>query len=309
MQSRPVVLVLKTSIVLLTLAILAETAYALATVAVFAYPSLAGVMIWLRSSGEAQCSALETVRSAAYRQRWSKAHQQILASARMVQKDGDLQLWDVPGMRQFWINGSFGRLNALAFAEQAAHQYWHPYVHFKPGDIVLDVGADYGSVSWEALRAGAQKVIGIEIAPQKWPCLERTFAKEIAEGRFVLVRAGAWDRESTLELGGDSVVLERGAQKQVVKVTTIDRMVAELQLPRVDFIAMDIEGAEKPALRGAANTLRKFRPRMAIASEHLPDDVSAIPQTVRAIVPNYEVICGQCISDNQRLLAQVLWFK
>jgi hypothetical protein len=72
---------------------------------------------------------------------------------------------------------------------------------------------------------------------------------------------------------------------------------------------MDIEGAEKPALRGAMKTLRRFRPRMAIASEHLPDDVTAIPQTVRAIAPEYQVICGQCVVENDRLLAQMLWFK
>ncbi len=207
----------------------------------------------------------------------------------------------------FWEHSI--KMNALAFAEQAALQYWHPSVHFQPGDIVLDVGADYGSVTFEALRAGAQKVIAIEIAPQKWPCLERTFAKEISEGRVVLVREGAWDSESTLELGGDSVVLERGSQKQRVRVTTIDQMVLELRLPRVDFITMDIEGAEKAALRGAVNTLRKFRPRMAIASEHLPDDTVAIPRTVHAMVPDYEVICGQCNSVNYNLLAQVIWFK
>jgi FkbM family methyltransferase len=227
----------------------------------------------------------------------------------MVRQDGALQLWNVPSMRQFWIHGTFDKMNAGAFAEQAAGQYWHPSVHFQPGDIVLDVGADYGSVTFEALRAGAQKVIAIEIAPQKWPCLERTFAKEIAEQRVVLMRAGAWDSESTLELGGDSVVLGRGSQTQKVRVTTIDQMITELKLPRVDFISMDIEGAEKPALRGAANTLRKSRPRMAIASEHLADDVVAIPKTVRTIAPGYQVICGQCAPTDRGLAAQVLWFK
>ena len=276
--------------------------------AVTAYPPLIGAAFWLRSPG-AQCNPAETVRSVAYHRQWNRIHQQILSSSRMVRQDGALELWDVPGMRQFWIAGAFDKMNALAFAEQVAGQYWHPSVHFQPGDIVLDVGADYGSVTFEALQAGAQKVIAIEIAPEKWKCLERTFAKEIADGRVVLMRAGAWDSESTLELGGDSVVLERGIQKQKVRVTAIDQMVAELKLPRVDFISMDIEGAEKPALRGAVNTLRRFRPRMAIASEHLPDDVVAIPQTVRAMVPGYEVICGQCSSKDRQLLAQVLWLK
>jgi FkbM family methyltransferase len=249
------------------------------------------------------------MRSFAYGRELNRVYPRVAGSARVVRQEGALQLWDVPGMRQFWIHGTFSRLNALPFAEQAAGQYWHPSVHVQPGDIVLDVGADYGSVTFEALQAGAKKVIAIEVAPEKWPCLERTFAKEIAEQRVVVMRAGAWDSEGTLELGGDSVVLERGTHKQKVRVTTIDQMVNELKVPRVDFISMDIEGAEKPALRGAVNTLRKFRPRMAIASEHLPDDAVAIPQTVRAIAPGYELICGNCLATDRGLQAQVLWFK
>jgi len=277
--------------------------------ALIGYPPVSGVSAWLRYHGSTQCNATEMVHSAAYHKEWRRLHDQIAASARMVRQDGALQLWDVPGMRQFWITGTFDDMNSLAFAEQAAGQYWHPSVHFQQGDIVLDVGADFGSVTFEALQAGAQKVIAIEVDPAKWPCLERTFAKEIAEGRVVLMRMGAWDSESTLELGGDSVVLERGDQKHKVRVATIDQMVAELQLPRVDFISMDIEGAEKPALRGAVNTLRKFKPRMAIASEHLPDDVTAIPQTVQAMVPGYDVICGQCELLHDQMRAQVLWFR
>ena len=274
-----------------------------------AYPPLAGWAFWLISPGKTQCGAVELARSVTYHKEWVDAGNRILASARMVRQDGDLQLWDVPGMRQFWIRGSMGKLNALAFAEQAAGQYWHPSIHIRPGDIVLDVGADFGSVASQALRAGAAQVVAIEIAPDKWRCLERTFAKEIAEGRVTLVRTGAWDRESTLELRDDSVVLGRDGGKQVVRVTTIDRIVAELQLSRVDFISMDIEGAEKPALRGAAETLRKYRPRMAIAAEHLPDDAVAIPQTVRTILPGYEVICGRCEAVDRRFVAQVLWFR
>jgi FkbM family methyltransferase len=273
------------------------------------YPPLGGVIIWLISSRGKQCNVMETMRSVAYAGNYQKAFQRIQASARIVAEDGDLRLWDIPGERQFWLPGNLGRRNIITFGEQAAGNYWHPSVHINRGDIVLDVGADYGSVTWQALRSGAQKVIAIEIAPQKWPCLKRTFAKEIADGRVAVVEVGVWDRDGVLELDDDSVVLQRGARKQTVRVTTIDQIVSGLHIPRVDFISMDIEGAEKAALRGAAGTLRKFKPRMVIASEHLSDDVVAIPQTVRAIVSNYEVFCGRCTRRDNRLLAEVLWFK
>jgi FkbM family methyltransferase len=278
-------------------------------------PALGLGWVWLRASGPKQCDFQELARSAAYRQRFQTVGQRILSSSRLIERDGDRQLWDIAGACQFWLSAPYdvkGKLDpkqASNFAEQVADQYYHPAVHMQAGDIVLDVGADHGDVTWKALQAGAQKVIAIEIDPAKWECLNRTFAREVKDGRVVVVPSGVWDKEGTVELGGDSVVLDNHVPKKVVGVKTIDQIVGELNLPRVDFITMDIEGAEKPALRGAAQTLRRFHPRMAIASEHLPDDTTAIPETVRTIVPSYEVICGQCnLRENRHLVANVLWF-
>jgi FkbM family methyltransferase len=60
-----------------------------------------------------------------------------------------------------------------------------------------------------------------------------------------------------------------GSHRDVqVLLTTIDKIVDELHLPRVDLIKMDIEGAEVKALAGARNTLSRFHPRMSTAAEH-----------------------------------------
>ncbi len=48
----------------------------------------------------------------------------------------------------------------------------------------------------------------------------------------------------------------------------IDDLVDRQNLSRVDFIKIDIEGAELQALRGAEKTLRRFRPKLAIAVHH-----------------------------------------
>jgi len=65
-----------------------------------------------------------------------------------------------------------------------------------------------------------------------------------------------------------------------VPLTTVDDLVSELKLRRVDFIKMDIAGAEKRALLGARSTLVTYTPRLVIAAEHLPDDGEAIPLAV-----------------------------
>ena len=64
------------------------------------------------------------------------------------------------------------------------------------------------------------------------------------------------------------------------KPVFLDAIVARFGLPRVDFIKMDIEGSEKQALAGAAQTLKRFKPRMALAAYHKPEDPAAIPALV-----------------------------
>jgi hypothetical protein len=45
---------------------------------------------------------------------------------------------------------------------------------------------------------------------------------------------------------------------------TLDTLVHRLEMPRVDFIRMDVEGYEANILRGVEQTLRKFHPRLVI---------------------------------------------
>jgi hypothetical protein len=71
---------------------------------------------------------------------------------------------------------------------------------------------------------------------------------------------------------------------------------------------VDIEGAEKKALTGATQTIRRYHPRMAISSEHLPDDVTAIPALVSRLAP-YTVKSSSCIDSFLRTEPEVLLFQ
>ena len=90
-------------------------------------------------------------------------------------------------------------------------------------------------------------------------------------------------------------------------LTTFDKLVAELKLDRVDFVKMDIEGAERNAVLGAKETLRRFKPRMALCVYHRPEDPVAIPRAVLDLAPGYHVYTQGLMMEGS-IIAEVAHF-
>jgi FkbM family methyltransferase len=240
----------------------------------------------------------------------------IFAASKLVKEESGLELWDTP-KGSFWIPKGNRFVLPFNLAEMERHIYGAGEHFIHPGDIVLDCGASDGDFTREALRAGAAKVVSVEISPSSIECIRRNLAAEIADGRVTVYPKGVWDHDDTLTLQVDdtnfaanSVVLHPDASHPsvVVPLTTIDKLVAELGLPRIDFIKMDVEGAEANAIAGARNTLTRFKPRLAIATEHKPDDEIALPRDIRQIRPDYQMECGQCLEAKGHIRADVLYF-
>ena len=103
--------------------------------------------------------------------------------------------------------------------------------------------------------------------------------------------------------------LKDGQAGVKVPLTTIDRLVAELGLERVDYIKMDIEGAEQRAIRGAAATIATFHPRLSLSAYHVPDDPVKIPELVRQAWPGYATACGPCAEAGAAIRPDVLYFR
>ena len=76
-----------------------------------------------------------------------------------------------------------------------------------------------------------------------------------------------------------------GKGTQSVQVDTIDNLVKE----KVDYIKLDIEGAEQDAIDGAKVTIKKYKPILAICIYHKAEDWYKIPQKVFAIESQYDV--------------------
>jgi len=264
----------------------------------------------------AVCPMSNALRSVANLDDEKRIKDRILLASRLLKEEDGLELWDTP-KGPFWIPKGNRFVLPFNLAEMERHIYGEGEHFIHPGDVVLDCGASDGDFTREALRAGAAKVISIEVSPSSAECIRRNLEAEIAAGKVIVYPKGVWDKEDRMTLEVDdtnfaanTVVLRpRNAHPTVeVPLTTIDRIVAELGLPRVDFIKMDIEGAEIRALNGARETLNRFKPRLAITAEHNPDDERDIPNAVRSLRPDYRTECGQCLVHEGRIRADVLYF-
>jgi FkbM family methyltransferase len=173
-----------------------------------------------------------------------------------------------------------------------------PAIAAKTGDIVIEAGSCYGDTSlYFASKVGPTgKVIGFEFIPDNLEILRQNLALNPRYSPNIdIIERPVWETsDKTLYMlnnGPGSQVSERplvqGATE--IKTISIDDAVRERNLPRVDFIKMDIEGAELSALKGALNTLARFRPTLAICVYHKANDWVDIPLFINSLNLGYRL--------------------
>ena len=131
----------------------------------------------------------------------------------------------------------------------------------------------------------------------------KIFAVELDEKNFIelnnLIRiknyrnvetfnCGVWNKKDTVYfLPSDydgSAISTNGTT--FVEVDTIDNIVKNFP---ISLIKMDIEGAELNALKGAINTIKNFKPALAICVYHKKDDLITIPQFIKNLNSDYKL--------------------
>jgi FkbM family methyltransferase len=72
-----------------------------------------------------------------------------------------------------------------------------------------------------------------------------------------------------------------------VPLRSIDFLVKSQKIRRIDFIKLDVEGAELDCIRGARESIQKFKPKLAISLYHKPNDLYEIIAHVKQEFPFY----------------------
>jgi FkbM family methyltransferase len=171
----------------------------------------------------------------------------------------------------------------------------------KPDSIIIDGGANIGLFSILAAQMAPRgRVYAFEPAKVTFTALKQN-TKDCKNVEVFALGLGDRPRKAEMMVHGDclsgstlndSGMTAIGADKselvpEEVTITTIDAFVAEHKLARVDFIKLDAEGYEKQILRGASDTIRRFRPVLTVSAYHFPNDKSDIVNLIEGIAPEY----------------------
>jgi len=203
------------------------------------------------------------------------------------------------------------RYDPLIF-EVLSGSYSIPECHVEKGDIVIDAGAHFGFFSYHAVERGAEEVHAFEPNPYVFEILKKhiglwkipakpyNVALMSFSGFVELFISDPLSATATVLKERDGTVLSSSYYTQSVRVraTALDEFVEENGIERVDFIKIDTEGAEREIIKGAEKTIREFKPRMAIASYHLPDDKKVIPELVLSIRDDYKYKLVKKVEEN-----------
>ena len=184
----------------------------------------------------------------------------------------------------------FDDQGSLANLHQIFQQYppggnaYEDYIDFSRIRTVIEGGVfdGYNTDRFVSLTDNDCRVFAFE--PLMDAFKSSPLAGKLLESEKVrIIQKALWSSKSTKHLyksGPGSCIVEAdeaSGQTMEVELTSIDAFSSENGLASVDYIKLDIEGAEMDALRGASRTIAEDRPQMAVAIYHTKEDILDIP--------------------------------
>jgi len=172
-----------------------------------------------------------------------------------------------------------------------------PLINTKEGDVVIDCGACWGDTTIEfASSVGECGIVyTYEFLPFNLNILQKNISlNEFLTDRIEIINQAVWDESDKTMFYKDDGPGTRVDSSEfqgyegTVQTLSIDDLVAKENISKVSLIKMDIEGAEQKALQGAVETLKRFKPNLAISIYHSLKDYSEIALWIDSLQLGYK---------------------
>lgn len=151
-------------------------------------------------------------------------------------------------------------------------------------DIAVDGGCYDGAVARDFAALGA-KVFAFEMDGDNY----RRCREQAEKYGFTAENMGLYSMKQVKSYSAGAAGSRMNDNGNTeAQFISIDQYICERDIPQVDYIKLDVEGAELETLKGAAGAIARFKPRMAISSYHKPEDMWTLLQYIKSLRPDYE---------------------
>lgn len=192
------------------------------------------------------------------------------------------------GLLNYRLTLDFAQLSNI-FDPDEEQYFAQDLIRFSGEEVFLDAGTYDGETVKEYIKRcndRYKKIICFEADNNNVGLIKQNFLNWGVHD-FEIYTVGLWNEETTLHFdaigSGSGRISDEG--KTEIVANSIDNV---LQGMRVDFIKMDIEGAEYRALQGAVKAIDVWKPTLAISIYHYPNDIFEIPLFIHQVCPEYK---------------------
>lgn len=150
--------------------------------------------------------------------------------------------------------------------------------------VILDLGAYNGDTALELASAckGYSRLIAVEPEKKNFQKLIRNTA---ALDSIEYINAAAWSHECELSFCSSAGRMAAvGDGGKTVRAVSVDGLLGS---GRCDLIKYDVEGADKEAILGSKDTIRRWCPKICTAVYHRPYDYFELINLIGGIRPDY----------------------
>lgn len=190
-------------------------------------------------------------------------------------------------------------LNTFLLEQYRFHETGSQEVAVRQGDVVVDGGGCWGDTAlYFAAKTGTQGAVHVfEFSPSNLVVLRENLERNPALSPQIHVHERAlWNVSGeTLHFGeaGPSTALSESSQGAMSAQTmSIDDWATSCGTTSVDFIKLDVEGAEKRCLEGARQVIAKHKPTLAVALYHALEDFCVLPRLIDSMLPDHRFHLG-----------------
>ncbi len=221
----------------------------------------------------------------------------------------DISPYGFPGKIYYTAAGIFH-----CFIDRA-YEYKALNIKAKKGDVVIDAGACYGdtAIYFAKLAGDEGRVYSFEFSKPSLAILYKNLSlNKKYQNRIKVIEKPLWSSIGACVFDngggpGNKVTLSNKFQSEKHYTISLDDFVYKEKIKTIDFIKMDIEGAELEALKGSERVLRRDRPTLAICVYHKITDCYDIPRYIESLNLDYKFYFDHYSIHNEEsvLFAQV----